>query len=95
MTRWISYTLIRLGLFGAIFAVLMVLGLEWWLSAILATIMAFSLAYIFFYRQRRELAEDLQARIERSRKPDLDSAIEDDAIDSEGDGGGKGSRKNK
>ena len=95
MTRWIIYTLIRLGLFGSIFAVLMVLGLEWWLSAILATIMAFSLAYIFFYRQRRELAEDLQARIERSKKPDADSAIEDDAIDSEGDGGGKGSRKNK
>lgn len=95
MTRWIFYSLIRIGLFAVLFAILMVLGIEWWLSAILATIMAFSLAYIFFYRQRVELANDLKARIERSKKPDPDSAVEDDMIASEGDGGGKGPRKNK
>ena len=94
MTPWISYTLIRLGLFGSLFAILMVLGLEWWLSAILATIMAFALAYIFFYRQRLALAEDLKARVERSQNPDPDAQAEDDAIASESDGGGESSRKN-
>jgi Ca2+/Na+ antiporter len=85
MTRWISYSLIRLGIFTAIFVLLMVLGLEWWVSALLATVMAFALSYIFFYRQRAELAKDLENRVTRRRNVDPDSQSEDDALDSEND----------
>lgn len=93
MARWITYTLVRLGLFAGLFAVLMVLGIEWWVSALLATVMAFALAYIFFYRQRQALAADLERALTRDTEPDADSTIEDQLVDSEGDGQAKGDRK--
>jgi len=93
MTRWISYSLIRLGIFTAIFVILMSLGLEWWVSALLATVIAFALSYIFFYRQRAELASDIQARVERNKKKDVDSALEDELLDSDGESESKGERK--
>jgi membrane protein implicated in regulation of membrane protease activity len=36
MRPWIAYTLLRVGLFAAFFAVLFVLGLQWWLAAVIA-----------------------------------------------------------
>jgi ABC-type transport system involved in Fe-S cluster assembly fused permease/ATPase subunit len=93
MTRWISYSLIRLGIFTAIFVILMSLGLEWWVSALLATVMAFALSYIFFYRQRAELARDIQARVERNKNKDVDSALEDELLDSDGESESKGDGK--
>jgi hypothetical protein len=85
MTPWVRYSLIRIGLFAAVFAILMVIGLEWWVSALLATVIAFSISYIFFVRQRDLLAEDLAKRVARSRKPDADSRAEDGVDESEGD----------
>jgi hypothetical protein len=93
MTRWISYSLIRLGIFTAIFVILMSLGLEWWVSALLATVIAFALSYIFFYRQRAELARDIQVRVERNKKKDVDSALEDELLDSDGESESKGEGK--
>ena len=66
----------------------MVLNIVWWASALLATLIAFALSYIFFVRQRDTLAEDLAARLKRSQKPDSD-AVAEDAPDSESNGGGK------
>lgn len=93
MARWITYSLVRLGLFAALFAVLMVLGIEWWISALLATVMAFALAYIFFYRQRQALAADLERMVTKNKAPDADSAVEDGLVESEGDGSAEGDRK--
>lgn len=89
MTPWVRYSLIRIGLFAALFAILMVAGIEWWISALVATVMAFSLSYIFFVRQRDALARDLAERVERKKQPDLDAIAEDGVADSEGDGAGK------
>jgi hypothetical protein len=81
-----TYSLIRLGIFTGIFVLLMAVNLEWWIAALLATVMAFALSYIFFYRQRAQLAADLEALVRRSKASDPDSAAEDQALDSEGDG---------
>jgi hypothetical protein len=89
MTPWVRYSLIRIGLFAALFAILMVTGIEWWISALVATVMAFSLSYIFFVRQRDALARDLAARVERKKQPDLDAIAEDNIEGSEGDRSGK------
>jgi hypothetical protein len=89
MTPWVRYSLIRIGLFAALFAILMVTGIEWWMSALVATVMAFSLSYIFFVRQRDALARDLAARVERKKQPDLDAIAEDNIEGSEGDGPSK------
>ena len=88
MTPWIRYSIIRIGLFAASFTILMVLNIVWWASALLATVIAFALSYIFFVRQRDKLAEDLAIRLDRSKQPDSD-ALAEDAPDSEGDSGAK------
>jgi hypothetical protein len=88
MTPWIRYSIIRIGLFAAAFALLMFLNIVWWASALLATVIAFALSYIFFVRQRDKLAEDLATRLERSKQPDSD-ALAEDAPGSEGDSGAK------
>ena len=77
VTLWIRYSLLRLGLLGAIFALLLILQLAWWVAALVATIVAFTLSYIFFYRFRNEVAGDLQSRLNKPKKLDPDSQSED------------------
>lgn len=88
MTQWIRYSFIRIGLFALAFTALFTLGLEWWLSALLATVIAFAVSYIFFARHRDQLARDLEARAVHKKNPDPDADAED-ALDSEGDGPAK------
>lgn len=84
MTQWIRYSVIRIGLFALLFAALFTLGLEWWLSAVLATVIAFAVSYIFFARQRDVLARNLEARAVQKKNPDPDADAED-ALGLEGD----------
>lgn len=84
MTQWIRYSVIRIGLFTLTFVALFTLGLEWWLSAVLATVIAFTVSYIFFARQRDVLARNLEARAAAKKNPDPDAEAED-AHDLEGD----------
>lgn len=71
MRPWIAYSLLRVGLFAAIFAVLFVLGLEWWLAALIAAALGFCVAYIFFRRLRERVAVDFAAaRAGTDRRPD-------------------------
>ncbi len=85
MTPLIRYSLIRLGLFGAIFGILMVLGVLWWAAALFATAISFALSYIFFHTLRDQVAADLATRFAKSATTDPDSATEDGLLDSEGD----------
>jgi len=84
VSPWFRYSLIRLGLFAGTFGLLLVLGIVWWASALFATVISFTVSYIFFAKLRSEVAEDLATRVQNSKKIDDDSAIEDDQIDSEG-----------
>ena len=77
MRPWIAYSLLRVGLFTVFFAVLFVLGLEWWLAAIIAAALGFCVAYIFFRRLRERVAIDLAAsRANADRRPD--EVVEDE-----------------
>ena len=76
MRPWIAYTLLRIGLFAAFFAVLFALGLEWWLAAIIAAALGFCVAYIFFRRLRERVATDLAAARANS-DPRADETAED------------------
>ena len=84
VSPWFRYSLIRLGLFAGTFSLLLVLGIVWWASALFATVISFTVSYIFFVKLRSEVAEDLATRVRNSKNIDDDSAIEDDQIDSEG-----------
>ena len=77
MRPWIAYTLVRVGLFAVFFAVLFVLGLDWWLAAVIAAALGFCVAYIFFRKLRERLAIELaNARANTDRRPD--EVAEDD-----------------
>lgn len=79
-TAWIVYTVLRLVFFAVPFSVLyFVLGWSWWLSAIIATIMAFSLSIIFLSRQRETAAESIHDWRQRPRT--ADDIVEDEAVD--------------
>ena len=46
--------------------------------------MSFTVSYIFFYTLRTQVATDFAERVSKSKNSDVDSAIEDGEIDSEG-----------
>ena len=71
MPAWIPYTLVRVGLFAVVFVVLMLVGLEGWLAAILAAVLAFLVSYIFFRGMRARVASELAAaRANTDKRPD-------------------------
>ncbi|MCW4385965.1 DUF4229 domain-containing protein [Salinibacterium sp. SYSU T00001] len=82
--RWLLYTLLRLGLFVGVFAVLMLLGLWWWASAIFAMLISFTVSYLFFKDTRDALARDLQERRRRGTE-DPDAEAENAANDAAGE----------
>nr|WP_279535894.1 DUF4229 domain-containing protein [Microcella frigidaquae] len=70
----------RLGLFGVTFGVLMAIQLDWWWAAIVASIIAMTVSYIFFGTLRDAVALDLAARREKPAA-DPDAEAEDAAAD--------------
>lgn len=79
-TAWTVYTILRLVFFAVPFTVLyFALGWTWWLSAIIATIIAFSLSIIFLSRQRETASESIHDWRQRTRT--ADDIVEDDALD--------------
>ena len=82
MRPWIKYSLIRLGIFLVVLAILLVLNVNPFLAAVIAAIAGFVLSYIFFRKIRDEVAAELAAR---GTKPvpvkNVDTDAEDDALD--------------
>lgn len=90
MPAWLSYTLLRLGLFLGILITLLVLGLPWFWAALVATVIAFCVSYIFFRRQRLALAEQwARRRPTRTR----DDVAEDAELDLRSAGDREGERR--
>ncbi|MGV8876589.1 MAG: DUF4229 domain-containing protein [Rhodoglobus sp.] len=80
MKPWIQYSLVRVGIFAAVFTLLMVVQGDWLISAIIAAIVGFAISYIFFGKLRNAVALDIVARRSaRSHDPDRDA--EDAAVD--------------
>lgn len=75
MKPWVLYTLIRVGVFAGVFAVLYALaGLEWWIAALIAAAIGLCVAYLFFRPQRDELVRSIGAR---PASPTTDESAED------------------
>jgi len=79
---WIVYSLVRVGIFAAVFALLYwLLPPEfWWLAAICAALIALSLSYIFLGGLRQRVTDDLAVRARRRRAvhpEDPDAEAED------------------
>jgi len=76
---WIVYSLLRIAFFAVPFAALMLLGWAWWLSAIVATLVAVSLSVIFLSKPREAAAKSVYDW--RNRDRTRDDIEEDDAIE--------------
>jgi hypothetical protein len=69
---WITYTLIRLGIFAAAFALLYgLLQFHWALAAALAALIGLSVSYLFFSRQRDAAVAALAARAKATSEDEL------------------------
>lgn len=84
MRHWLVYTLVRLGVFALVLALLLQVRLEslstgvhWVLSALLAMAASFCIGYIFLGRQKRDIAGDL----ERATRRGADELAEDEQLD--------------
>lgn len=74
---WVIYSLVRIGIFALALAVLMLIGLEWWIAALLAAVIGFLVAYIFFAKLRDAVTNDIVARRESPEKKNDDALAED------------------
>ena len=83
MRTWLVYTALRLAIFAAAFGLLYVLGVTWWLAAILAAVIGFCISYLALRPLRMRVAEAL-ANARANPKASADDAAEDAAA-SEGD----------
>jgi hypothetical protein len=73
-------------MFLGLFLLFFVLGIIWWLAAILAAVISLCLSYIFLADQRNAVAADIAARRAASGIPGDDEHAEDAALEGERSG---------
>jgi hypothetical protein len=78
VSPWIKYSVVRLGLFALILGLLLGAGMWWWLAAVIASIIAMTVSYIFFSSLRDAVALDVHSR-RTQPAVDTDAAAEDGA----------------
>lgn len=83
---WLSYSLIRLGLFFGLFFLLLLLDFNPFFSAIIAAAVSFAFSLVFLDKQRNAMSERVAQRLARGENgtyQDEESAAEDAIIDSQ------------
>lgn len=78
MPAWLSFTLLRLGVFIGVFVVLLALRLDWLWAALIAAIIGLCVSFIFFRGQRAAMASEWATRAPRRGRDEL---AEDDVLD--------------
>ncbi|MFO7691042.1 MAG: DUF4229 domain-containing protein [Cryobacterium sp.] len=81
---WLTYSALRVLMFALPLAVLLLLGLKVWLSAVLAALIGVCLSYLFLRSSRNALSSDLYAARHRATPAThVDADTEDAAIRAE------------
>ena len=85
MKPWVLYSVVRVLVVAVAFTALMLIGIVWWLSAILAAVIGLCISYIFFGKLRDAVALDIAER--RARRPEdhVDAVAEDEVLDEASD----------
>lgn len=82
MRTWILYSLLRVGIFVVILLVLLLLGIEWWIAATFAALLAVAVSLLTLNRLRDTASTQLaDAQERRMRGRITDEHIEDEVID--------------
>lgn len=79
MRPWIKYSLLRVLIFVIVLAVLLLLHVNVYLSAIVAAIAGLAISYIFFRRLSEQVAVEFAAN--RKAPPTRTDDDEEDALD--------------
>ncbi|MFC5789363.1 DUF4229 domain-containing protein [Agromyces tardus] len=83
---WLRYTLLRVLLFAAPLAVLLIAGVDPWISVIVAALFGFSSSLVFLRGMRERLSEELYAARHREQPVVRDDDLaEDAAVDAAAD----------
>ena len=84
MRPWLKYTLIRLGIFAVALVVLLLLNVNPFIAAVVAAVIGFVLAYIFFRKLRGQVAAELAASREKPQAvKNADTDAEDEVLDAQ------------
>ena len=77
------YSLLRFGLFGAIWAILYFIGLQWFIAALIALALSIPLSLVLLAKPRAMLSQTIEQRIEaqRVRKAEFDARLDGEAPD--------------
>jgi Protein of unknown function (DUF4229) len=81
-SMWL-YTLLRFGLFFALWGLLAVLGVHGFVAPILALLLSVPLSFVLLARPRARFTRQLEARLEahRAERADLDARLDPDDKD--------------
>ena len=86
MRPWLLYSLARLGVFALVLVVLLLLGIEGWLAAVIAAVIALCISFLAFGRLRQRVVDDIAARRAGTAVPTLaetDAEAEDAQVDAQ------------
>ena len=74
------YTVLRFGLFFALFGLLWLVGVKGFLGAVIALVLSVPLSFVLLARPRQAFAHVLEQRVEarRQRQADLDAKLRGD-----------------
>ena len=79
---WLVFTVLRVLMFAVPFVILLLLGIEGWLAALLAAVIGLCLSYIFLRTPRDTVARGLYEVRHRDKEPvHPDAESEDAAVD--------------
>jgi len=95
---WISYTLLRLGLFVVFFWGFLALGFNTYVAAIIAAGVSFAISLLFLDKQRNAMSQAVSKKLARNDKgsyDDAESDLENDIVDSETQADEKDSKGDK
>jgi uncharacterized membrane protein YqgA involved in biofilm formation len=82
MRPWIKYSLIRLGIFVVVLAILLVLQVNPFLATVIAAVAGFVISYVFFRKVRDQVAAEFATRNEKPEPiKNVDTDAEDEALD--------------
>lgn len=82
---WLSYTLVRLGLFFGLFLALLALSFNPFFAAIIAASVSFAISLVFLDRQRKAMSAVVAEKLGRNKEgsyDDAESDLENQIIDS-------------
>lgn len=85
---WLSYTLVRLGLFFGLFLALLALSFNPFFAAIIAATVSFAISLLFLDRQRKAMSAVVAEKLGRNKAgsyDDLESDLENQILDSKGE----------